>query len=230
MKLLKTQSLQPKHLRMIMHNRTKKISDKARANILSRLESADQKNSGLMPERVQSAAVFSSPDNLLSTFIDEFEKVNGQVVVCDNQLAVARQLVELADEHCWNNVFCLEESLLPYIPDSIQLGNDEDFESMQVGITGCELLIARTGSVMVSSAVASGRRLNVFPPVHVIIANVDQLVPFLDDAISRFNEKYKDNMPSQATVITGPSRTADIEKTLVMGAHGPKELIVLIHQ
>ncbi|MBS2210649.1 lactate utilization protein [Carboxylicivirga mesophila] len=213
-----------------MHNRTKIISDKARANILSRLESARQENSGLMPERVQSAAVFPSPDNLLSTFIEEFEKVNGQVFVCDNQQAVAKQLVTLADERCWKNVFCFEESLLPYIPDSIQLGSDEDFESMQVGITRCEMLIARTGSVMVSSAGASGRRLNVFPPVHVVIANVDKLVPFLDDAISRFKEKYKGNKPSQATVITGPSRTADIEKTLVMGAHGPKELIVLIHQ
>jgi len=80
----------------------------------------------------------------------------------------------------------------------------------------------------VSSSCYSGRLLNVFPPVHIVVARASNLVPFIENAIAHLKQKYVNNMPSQATIITGPSRTADIEKTLVMGAHGPKELLVLI--
>ena len=67
-----------------------------------------------------------------------------------------------------------------------------------------------------------------FPESHIVIANVSQVVPELRDALSGIKKKYAGNFPSQITTITGPSRTADIEKTLVMGAHGPKELYVFM--
>jgi L-lactate dehydrogenase complex protein LldG len=97
-----------------------------------------------------------------------------------------------------------------------------------VGITSCEFLVAHTGSVMVSSALEGGRQSFVFPPVHVVIARKDQLVAYLADAYSGIQTKYQKALPSQITLITGPSRTADIEKTLVMGAHGPKSLNVFL--
>ncbi|NCB08470.1 MAG: hypothetical protein EOM73_09935, partial [Bacteroidia bacterium] len=96
------------------------------------------------------------------------------------------------------------------------------------GITGCEFLIAHTGSVMVSSAQKGGRQMSVYPPIHVVIAQKSQLVGYLDEAYSGIQKKYGRNLPSQLTLITGPSRTADIEKTLVMGAHGPRELHVFL--
>jgi len=88
--------------------------------------------------------------------------------------------------------------------------------------------VARTGSVVVSSAGDSGRSMNVFPPIHLVLANSDQLVQFPEDALVAVQSKYKNNFPSTVTTITGPSRTADIEKTLVLGAHGPKELVVFL--
>ena len=68
----------------------------------------------------------------------------------------------------------------------------------------------------------------VYPPVHIVIANKNQLVDYLEKAYSEIHEKYKNDLPSQITLITGPSRTADIEKTLVLGAHGPRELRVFM--
>jgi L-lactate dehydrogenase complex protein LldG len=103
-----------------------------------------------------------------------------------------------------------------------------EFQNIKVGITLCEFLVSRLGSIMISSRQLSGRRLNVFPEIHIVVAYTTQLVPDLKDAFAQLKIKYQNIIPSMVTVITGPSRTADIEKTLVIGAHGPKEIYVLL--
>ena len=92
----------------------------------------------------------------------------------------------------------------------------------------CEALIARNGSVMVSNQNAAGRRLSIFPHHHIVIARPGQMVLDLKDAFAVLKNKYGSQIPSMISTITGPSRTADIEKTLVLGAHGPKELFVFL--
>jgi L-lactate dehydrogenase complex protein LldG len=91
-------------------------------------------------------------------------------------------------------------------------------------ITGCELVVARTGSVLLSSRQNFGRTASIYYPVHIIVVYADQLVPDLKDAIVKLNEKYDGRWPSMLNLNTGPSRTADIEKTLVVGVHGPGEV------
>ena len=81
---------------------------------------------------------------------------------------------------------------------------------------------------MVSSKSSPGRKISVFPEIHLVVGYTSQLVPDLKQAIQNVKKKYQDNYPSIISLITGPSRTADIEKTLVMGAHGPKELYVFL--
>jgi L-lactate dehydrogenase complex protein LldG len=81
---------------------------------------------------------------------------------------------------------------------------------------------------MVSNENAAGRRLSIFPHHHIVIARTGQLVLDLKDAFKLINNNYGDQLPSMISTITGPSRTADIEKTLVLGAHGPKELFVFL--
>jgi L-lactate dehydrogenase complex protein LldG len=93
----------------------------------------------------------------------------------------------------------------------------------ELGVTGCDCLVAQTGSIAVSSRMG-GRTLSVLPPVHLVIARREQLVPDLSAAFVVLRQRYGKSWPSALTVITGPSRTADIEKILVMGAHGPKRL------
>ena len=68
----------------------------------------------------------------------------------------------------------------------------------------------------------------VFPEIHLIVGYTSQLVPDLKQAFQQIRNKYDEEFPSMISLITGPSRTADIEKTLVMGAHGPKELYVFL--
>ncbi len=93
-----------------------------------------------------------------------------------------------------------------------------------LGITGCDCLVAQMGSIIVSTLSAGGRALSVLPPTHLVIARHDQIVPDLASAMALLRKRYDRHWPSALSVITGPSRTADIEKILVMGAHGPKRL------
>ena len=81
---------------------------------------------------------------------------------------------------------------------------------------------------MVSSKMASGRRLPFYANYHIVIAYTNQLVYTVKEALKGMKQRYPSAFPSMLTVITGPSRTADIEKTLVQGAHGPKEIFVLL--
>jgi L-lactate dehydrogenase complex protein LldG len=94
-------------------------------------------------------------------------------------------------------------------------------------VTGCEALVARTGGIVLSTGQASGRTTSVYAPVHICIAYTSQLVPDIKDALAVVKSKYK-NLPSLITFATGPSRTADIEKTLVVGVHGPKEVFCFL--
>ena len=95
---------------------------------------------------------------------------------------------------------------------------DSDF-----AVTVCDYLIARTGSIMLRCTSAGGRRLSVLPPFHIVIARQSQLRPSMDACLTDIPE---DDW-SYTTIITGPARTADIEKILVLGAHGPKRLAVI---
>ena len=93
-----------------------------------------------------------------------------------------------------------------------------------LGVTGCDCLVAQTGSIIVSTLSAGGRALSVLPPTHLVIARREQIVPDLASGMALLRKRYDKHWPSALSVITGPSRTADIEKILVMGAHGPKRL------
>ena len=99
---------------------------------------------------------------------------------------------------------------------------------MDAGIMACDALIARTGSILISSRLASGRTLPVYPPVNIVIATTEQLVYDIQDGFDLLRKKYEGTIPSMINLATGPSRTADIEKTLVLGAHGPREVFVFL--
>jgi L-lactate dehydrogenase complex protein LldG len=95
-------------------------------------------------------------------------------------------------------------------------------------ITGCEYLVARTGSVYISSKQHLGRTATVFYPVHIIVAYAGQVVPDIGDGLNLLKKKYGNALPSMINLNTGPSRTADIEKTLVVGVHGPGEVFCFL--
>ena len=104
----------------------------------------------------------------------------------------------------------------------------QDLEACDVSFTGCEALVAQTGSVLMSTRSSGGRALSVLPPHHVVLANASQLVPDLTAAMRFLHTSYGQELPSMVCLETGPSRTGDIERILVLGAHGPKKLTVIL--
>lgn len=104
----------------------------------------------------------------------------------------------------------------------------DELECLPAGISGCEALIAQTGSVLVTNRGCGGRALSVLPPHHVVVASMDQLLPDMLAGFDLLKDRYGDAPPSLISFITGASRTGDIERILVLGAHGPKRLTVWI--
>ncbi|MBC8489665.1 MAG: lactate utilization protein [Bacteroidetes bacterium] len=179
---------------------------------------------------IESLVYHEFEDTLDITFAHEFTKAEGKFIYCENEKELYDNLISLIAEKKWVNIFCLEPDIKKTLDNAgIPFKSEKaDFTKMEAGITYCEYLIARLGSIMITSRQTSGRRLNVFPENHIVIAYTSQIVADLKDALKNIKEKYINNMPSLISVITGPSRTADIEKTLVMGAHGPKELYLFL--
>lgn len=167
---------------------------------------------------------------LEQTFKQQLEAINGKVCIFQSDAALFSKLKELLQQFQPENIFCSEPELSDYLfQNQIEVNQYTGPDNLLLaGITGCEFLVAQTGSVMVSSAQAGGRQLNIYPPTHIVIARRSQLVATLEDAYSEILQKYSAGLPSQIVLVTGPSRTADIEKTLVLGAHGPREIWVLI--
>ncbi len=104
----------------------------------------------------------------------------------------------------------------------------QDLESCDAGLTECESLVAQTGSVLVSAPSAGGRALSILPPHHVVLARRSQMVPDLTSALRQVQEKFRDKWPSFLSFISGSSRTGDIERITVLGAHGPRKLTILL--
>lgn len=162
-------------------------------------------------------------------FARNLVQVMGKFVYCANQKELVLALRILFHEEQWTRIICTEPSIRELIdragiPYSFDPGSLKDIDA---AITGCEFLVARTGSILVSSSQGSGRRVFGHAPVHVVIARSSQVVLEIGDALAGIKGKYG-QMPSQVSMITGPSRTADIEKTLVLGAHGPRDLFVFL--
>lgn len=94
-----------------------------------------------------------------------------------------------------------------------------------IGITGVELAIAETGSMVLSSGGPRRRLLSLAVPVHIGVVGAQQIVPDLLDWAAR---TPVENMPASTVLVSGPSKTADIELTLVMGVHGPRVEHVIV--
>ncbi len=163
-------------------------------------------------------------------FAEQFTAVSGQFVFCEDEVQFIENLLELAGDRKWRKIYCWEPQLQDLLArfDYPFFETDKDFEQADVGFTLCEALIARNGSILLSNANMAGRRLSIYPPVHVVLAYTSQMVIDLKDGFKLIKNKYGNDLPSMISNVTGPSRTADIEKTLVLGTHGPKELFVFL--
>lgn len=207
-------------------------STTSREKVLKKIRSAlIQKSPREMSDVDKESEIFvSSEEPLEIQFAQNFSALNGKFVFCENEKEFIENFDFIAKDHDWKNIFCLE----PAIKDLLKKGNiqfsdkESDFAATDIGLTFCECVVARTGSIVITSKQASGRRLPAYANYHIVVAYTSQLVYNIKDALKFIRDKYGNQLPSMISTITGPSRTSDIEKTLVQGAHGPKEIFVFL--
>jgi L-lactate dehydrogenase complex protein LldG len=196
-----------------------------------------------------------SPEESLAILVDNLEKLRAVVWRVSDVAAAAERLAAEAEARGWQQIAWHADPLVAQAvaglacetyrvdaeseagaggaegaaggAEGVATCDKEILEACDAGISGCGCLVAQTGSILVSSA-AGGRGISILPHVHVVIARLDQIVPTLADALAGVPREAGGGQPSMRSLITGPSRTGDIERILVLGAHGPKELLVIL--
>ncbi len=208
------------------------MQQSSKENILNKIRQALVKPVPVpFPERSTTESVYlPSTQDLELEFAENFTKLQGRFSFCANGNELVNQLNELSATRGWNKIICKEDKLLQLLSANgfSQLNETVNLHDCDAAITSCESLVARTGSIILSSANESGRTHSVYAPIHICIAFTSQLVYDISGAINKVKEKYGNNLPSLISLATGPSRTADIEKTLVVGVHGPKEVFCFL--
>ena len=203
----------------------------AKENILKRIrEALAQETPMPFPQSEKNGNLFPAPPQEPEIeFAEQFTQLQGKFIYCINRQELAFQFGSLAKKQDWAPIFCTDDKLISLLGESLsERLTQTDLADCSVAVTGCEFLVARTGSILLSSAQTNGRTASVYAPIHVCIALMDQIVYDIKDAMQAAREKYGSGFPSFLTLATGPSRTADIEKTLVVGVHGPKEVYLFL--
>ncbi len=179
-----------------------------------------------------------SPADWMTLFTKNSFDLRTNVIVARGAETAHTQLRAISEAEGWRRIATHGTAIACHASESLGLpvlstdgGYDvNELESCDAGISGCDAVIAQTGSVLLTTRTGGGRALSVLPPHHVVIARLNQLVPDLPAAYELLHHTYGPvGWPSMITFITGPSRTGDIERILVLGAHGPKKLTVILY-
>ncbi len=208
------------------------MSKDSKAKIVAKLTNAGLHKSELpYPEITDAKDIFyPAVTDSVKLFKDQFTALGG--IFYD--IKSPSELFESINTHCENidddRIFCADgilKQLLQNAGFNRKLNDSLNIPEASLCISSCIALIARTGSVLFSSEQAEGRSHGIAPDIQIVIAFKNQLVFNVAEALEKFTEEVK-NLPSMISLTSGASRTADIEKTLVMGAHGPKELVIFL--
>ena len=194
----------------------------AKTNILKKIKQALAQPTPLPFPKAEGVENFLQPlqQDLMVEFAEQFTMLQGKFLFCADQTELLQQFNKLCYQNQWTKLYCVEDEWCSQLQ---QKEWHSDISTADASITGCEVLVARTGSMVLSST-ANSRVPSVYAPVHICIAYASQLVYDIKDALVLVKNKYQNSFPSLISFATGPSRTADIEKTLVVGVHGPKEV------
>lgn len=187
-------------------------------------------------------------DDVCATFVAELTAVGGfahPVETLDAARQALRQLLERIQAKsalCWRHDVLDRLKLAPLLADlNITQVNFENLRSLppdeqraralapDVGITSCDYAIAETGTLAMFTGNGQERMASLLPPVHVAIVERRQIVPDLFDLFRALNEAGNQQLASNIALITGPSKTGDIELQLTTGVHGPGELHVILN-
>lgn len=201
-----------------------------------------------LPLRGNLAYQGGGPD-LGQRFSQELAAAGGQPHIVPDRQKARERVLELVQQRSpqkillghgplWDNLN-LAEPLLAQGREVVRLDGltpascRDPFFRADLSITAVDYLIAETGTVVMSSGAGAPRSLSLLPPVHIALAERRQLLPDLFDLFELFSAgrtSQSPALPSGLTLITGPSKTGDIELRLVTGVHGPGEIHVILLQ
>lgn len=196
----------------------------AKENILKKIRQALSNPVPLpFPESEGTQSIFTpSTEDPTVVFAEEFTRLQGKFAYCPDEDNLKDQLLQLFRERNFTKVWYADARINGYLNPGME--SYSDLATCDASVTLCESLVARTGTIVLSSALQQGRTGSVYAPIHICVAFTSQLVYDISDALHGAKKKYNNNLPSVISFASGPSRTADIEKTLVTGVHGPKEV------
>ena len=171
-------------------------------------------------------------------FITELERVHGTAHPAEDEADARRILLGLLRDKQVKRLTQWEDFALPFrIADDVRSlgietmrGQMRELAAADVGVTGAACAIAATGTLVLEMGEGRTRAASLLPPVHIALIRANQLVPRLEDYISQQRKQGLQafHEGSNVVLLTGASRTADIEMNVVYGAHGPLELHVII--
>ena len=212
------------------------MSDSSREAVLARIRQGLSAGPAPQPPRPDFAAPVHPPlgrPDVVVAFAERFQQVGGEFHYCETLAELAAQLAAFRERQQVGAPYVWEPDLQAVLHAAgVEFRAEETgfIANADLGLTSCEALVARTGSVLVSAATGSGRRLSIYPDQHLVLARPSQVVAEIGDALRLVQERYGASMPSMVSLTSGPSRTADIEKTLVLGAHGPRQLALFLFE
>jgi L-lactate dehydrogenase complex protein LldG len=185
-------------------------------------------------------------DVMAERFQRELEAVHGEVIRCADMRQAQRELAALAAQESWESIGAMDRPLCREVchevaPNRVTWiggadsasqafdGSPAAMAKLAASVIEADYLLADTGTSMVACGRAEERLLCYLPPACVIVATADRLVEHLPAAWPQIAPRVADPQTrGEFVFITGPSRTADIEKILILGVHGPKRLIVCL--
>jgi len=182
-------------------------------------------------QRTETWVPIKEEDGTAITFVQNFKEHGGIFIYLESEAEFAECLKQLAPENGWEPLWCTSPEMqckLDKYGILYSESKQREPKQMLVSLTGCECLVAQTGSIVLSDALTHDREAYALPDILLVFATTEQIVPGMRTAFQTVKRKYAKNKPSQLTVITGPSRSSDIEQTLVIGASGIRQVAVFL--
>lgn len=203
----------------------------ARNEILNRLKGSPTE----LPELKARTRTY---ENLGEQFAEALARSKGETFLVERRSAALEKLGELLAEMDIESVAAHRESPLVDLglPDAFPdlrwyfAGETEDYRArcadVDLGLTSAEYAFAETGSLVLVSGSDKARMTTLLPPTHIVLLPESRILP----SIFEWVEKRPEEFPANLVLVSGPSKTADIEQTLIVGVHGPKRLMVIIYR
>ena len=165
------------------------------------------------------------------TFVQKFKDMGGIFIYLETESELGECMKQLAPQNGWEPLWCTHptmQELLDKYGVSYNILPEKKEKQKLVTITSCEFLVAQTGSIILSDGNTLLRRAYTDPDVLLVVARTEQIVGSLKEALTRLKDNTFSDETSQIVILTGPTKTFDIEQNMVSSVHGPRQIAVFL--